>query len=80
MAINAAGDYTLTVHFAKQFYNGTSWNPDGTAVSKSVHFHVVNALSVETGDSSPLIPLICAAGAALLVIIILVIVLTKRRR
>ena len=80
MAINATGDYTLTVQFAKQLYNGSSWNSDGSTVSKSVHFHVVNALSVETGDSSPLIPLICAAGAALFVIIILVIILTKRRR
>ena len=80
MAINAAGDYTLTVTYAKDVYDGNKWNADGTTVTKSVTFHVVNALSVQTGDSSPLIPLAVAGGAALAVIIILVIVLKKRRK
>ena len=80
MAINAVGDYTLTVSYAKDIYDGSSWNADGTSVTKSVTFHVVNALSVQTGDSSPLIPLAIAGGAALAVIIILVIVLMRRRR
>ncbi len=79
MAINAAGDYTLTVSYAKDVYDGGSWNPDGTTATKSVTFHVVNALSVETGDSSPLIPLAIAGIAALIVIIALVVVLKKRR-
>ena len=80
MAINAAGDYTLTVSYAKDVYDGKDWVPDGTSVTKSVTFHVVNALSVQTGDSSPLIPLAIAGGAALVVIIILVIVLSRRRK
>ena len=80
MAINAVGEYTLTVSYAKDIYDGSSWNADGTSVTKSVTFHVVNALSVQTGDSSSLIPLAIAGGAALAVIIILVIVLMRRRR
>ena len=80
MAINAVGDYTLTVTFAKDVYDGSGWNPDGTTVTKSITFHVVNALSVQTGDSSPLIPLIIAGGAALVVIIALVVVLKKRKK
>ena len=80
MAINAVGDYTLTVSYAKEIYDGSSWNADGTSVTKSVTFHVVNALSVQTGDSSPLIPLAIAGGVALLAIIILVIVLLRRRK
>ena len=80
MAINAVGDYTLTVTYAKDVYDGNSWNPDGTSVTKSITFHVVNALSVQTGDSSPIIPLAIAGGAALAVIIILVVSLRRRGR
>ncbi|HCI74286.1 MAG TPA: hypothetical protein DHV42_07095, partial [Lachnospiraceae bacterium] len=80
MAINAVGDYTLTVTYAKDVYDGNTWNPDGTNVTKSITFHVVDALSVRTGDSSPLIPLAIAGGAALLVIIALVVVLLRKRR
>ena len=80
MAINAVGDYTLTVTYAKDVYDGNSWNPDGTSVTKSITFHVVNALSVQTGDSSPIIPLAIAGGAALAVIIILVVILRRRGR
>ena len=80
MAINAVGDYTLTVTYAKDVYDGSNWNPDGTNVTKSITFHVVNALSVKTGDSSPLIPLALAGGAALIVIIILIVVLRRRRK
>ena len=80
MAINAVGDYTLTVNYAKDVYDGSDWVADGTSVSKSITFHVVNALSVKTGDNSPLIPLAIAGGIALAVIIILIIVLKKRRK
>ena len=80
MAINAVGDYTLTVTYAKDVYDGNSWNPDGTSVTKSITFHVVNALSVQTGDSSPILPLAIAGGAALAVIIILVVILRRRGR
>lgn len=79
MAINAVGQYTLTVNFTKDVFDGNSWTSDGSSVSKSVTFHVVNALSVQTGDSSPILPLVIVAVAALAVIIIL-IVLKRRRR
>ena len=79
MAINAVGQYTLTVNFTKDVFDGNSWTSDGSVVSKSVTFHVVNALSVQTGDSSPIIPLIIAAVVALAVIIILIIVKKRRR-
>ena len=80
MAINAVGDYTLTVTYAKDVFDGDKWKADGTTVTKSITFHVVNALSVKTGDNSPLIPLIIAGCAALAVIILLVIILAKRRK
>ena len=80
MAINAVGDYTLTVTYAKDVFDGNTWNADGTTVTKSITFHVVNALSVQTGDSSPLIPLAIAGGCALAAIIALVVVLRKRRK
>ena len=80
MAINAVGDYTLTVTYGKDVYDGNDWVSDGTTVTRSITFHIVNALSVKTGDNSPLIPLAIAGGAALVVIIILIIVLKKRRK
>ena len=80
MAINAVGDYTLTVTYRKEVYDGNDWIPDGTNVTKSITFHVVNALSVKTGDSSPLIPLAIAGCAALAVIIALAVILIRRRK
>lgn len=80
MAINAVGEYTLTVNYSKDVFDGNNWVADGTYDSKSVTFYVVNALSVQTGDSSPIIPLIIAAVAALLVIVVLMVVRVKRRR
>ena len=29
MAINAVGQYTLTVNYAKDVFDGKTWNPDG---------------------------------------------------
>ena len=80
MAINAAGDYTLTVTYAREVYNGSSWKADGVTVTKSITFHVVNALSVNTGDSTPLVPLAIAAAAAVAVIVLMVVLLIRRRR
>ena len=79
MAINAAGDYTLTVTYAKEVYDGSGWYADGTTVTKSVTFHIVTAMSVNTGDSTPL-GLFAAVGAAALAAIIAVIVVLIRRR
>ncbi|MDD2959930.1 MAG: hypothetical protein PHR92_15675 [Lachnospiraceae bacterium] len=80
MAINATGEYTLTVTYSKDVFDGNTWNADGSTVTKSVKFYVVNALSVQTGDSSPIIPLAVAAVVALLVIIAVVVFMRKRRR
>jgi len=78
MAINAAGDYTLTVTYAKDVYDGSNWVADGTTTTKSLNFHVVNNLSVQTGDTSPIIPLAGTAGGALALIIVLL--LLRRRK
>lgn len=80
MAINAAGDYTLTVTYAKDVFDGGSWKADGTSVQKSITIHIVNALSVQTGDTNPIVPLAIMAAAALAVIIIVIAANRKRRR
>lgn len=80
MAINAVGQYTLTVNYSKDVFDGNNWVASGEYDSKSITFYVVNALSVQTGDSSPIIPLIIAAVGALLVIVVLMVVRIKRRR
>jgi hypothetical protein len=67
------------VTFTKDLFDGNSWVNTGVTDTKSVTFHVVTTLSVNTGDTTPIIPLIIAAGAAL-VVIILVAVLRLRRR
>lgn len=77
MAINAVGQYTLNVTYSKDVFNGESWVADGTYDTKSVSFYVVNALSVQTGDHSPIIPLAVAAGVSLIGMIVL---LAYRRR
>ena len=79
MAINAAGDYTLTVTYAKEVYDGSNWYTDGTTVTKSVTFHIVTAMSVNTGDSTPLGLFIAAGAAALAVIIALIVILIRRK-
>lgn len=79
MRIDAAREYTLTVTYVKDVFDGNSWVSDGTTASKSVNFYVVNALSVQTGDNSPIIPLVAAAAVALIVIILLVVFRRRRR-
>ncbi|HAC60675.1 MAG TPA: hypothetical protein DCF66_00710 [Lachnospiraceae bacterium] len=80
MAINAVGDYTLTVTYAKDVYDGNTWKADGTTDQKSITIHVVNTLSVKTGDTSPIIPLAIVAAAALAAIILLVVIRKKNRK
>lgn len=80
MAINAVGDYTLTVIYAKDVYDGNTWKADGTTDQKSITIHVVNTLSVKTGDTSPIIPLAIVAAAALAAIILLVVIRKKNRK
>lgn len=80
LAINAAGDYVVTVTFAKDVYDGSQWNADGTTVQKSITVHVVNALSVKTGDTSPILPLALLGAGALVLIIVLIVVMRKRNK
>ena len=76
MAINAVGDYTLTVTYAKDVYDGNTWKADGTTDQKSITIHVVNT----PGDTSPIIPLAIVAAAALAAIILLVVIRKKNRK
>ena len=78
MAINAVGDYTLTVTFTREIYRDGAWVSDGTVDTKSVSFRVVNALSVQTGDTTPLMLMILAAAGALLVILLTAVLLRRR--
>jgi hypothetical protein len=80
MAIKAVGEYTLKVNFAREVYDGESWNADGTTDTKTVTFRVVNDTSVATGDDTPVMTIALVAGAALLVFLILLAVLIRRRK
>ncbi len=79
MTINALGDYTLTVNYAKEVFDGSTWKADGAVDTKSAAIHIVNELAVKTGDSTPIIP-IAIAGVAALVLIIVLVVLKSRKR
>ena len=80
MSITAAGTYTLTVTYAKEIFDGSTWRADGTYDTKSVTFRVVNAMAVATGDESPIGLIVGVALAALAVIIAAVVFLVIRRR
>ena len=80
MAINAVGDYTLTVTFTKEVFRDGAWVSDGTTDTKSVSFHVVNALSVQTGDTTPIAATIATAVVALAVICLILAVRRRRHR
>lgn len=80
MAINAVGDYTLTVNFAREVYDGKNWNADGTTDSKSITIHVVNSLSVATGDTNPIMLYIILGLVGLAVVAAVVIFMTARKR
>mgnify|MGYP004447163741 FL=1 len=80
MAINATGEYNLTVTYNKDIFDGQNWVSDGTTTTQTIRFFVVNNHSVSTGDSSPILLLACVAGGALLLIIILIILKAKRRK
>ena len=40
MSIKAVGEYTVTVNFARQVYDGSQWVSDGTKDSKSIRFKI----------------------------------------
>lgn len=80
MSISTTGKYTLTVNFTKDVYKDGSWVSDGSTVSRTVTFNVVDALSVKTGDTNPILPLVIVTAAALAVIIILVVVKARSKK
>ena len=79
LEINTVGQYTLTVTYNKDIFDGSNWVADGTTVTKSVTFNVVNELSVKTGDNSPILALVITATIALLVIIALILLKNRRK-
>ncbi|MCD8023735.1 MAG: InlB B-repeat-containing protein [Lachnospiraceae bacterium] len=81
MSIKSTGEYTLSVSFARQVYDGSSWVSDGTTSTTSVTFNIVTSLeSVETGDTTPIIAVAAVAAVACLVFVILLVVFIRRRR
>ena len=80
MSINAVGQYTLTVTYTREVWNGSSWAADGNTDTKSVTFNVVNQLSVETGDTTPIIAMAALMLIALLLIIVVVVLRIRKRK
>ena len=81
MAISTPGDYTLTVLFTKEIYDGRSWTSTGTVDRKSLTFTVTDdPKAAQTSDDTPLLPMILAAVGSLLLIIGLVVFMIIRRR
>ena len=78
MSISSAEQYTLTVVFVKQIFDGNTWTITSQTDQKSVTFYVVNALAVQTGDTTPILPFAVAAVAALAVIAGILIYRKKR--
>ena len=80
MAVNAIGNYTLYVDFRKEVWNGTSWESNGATDTRSVSFTVTAPNAVQTGDDTPILPYVLAAGAALILIIILIVLRSRRKK
>ncbi len=84
MSIKKAGEYTLTVCFTKQLWNGSEWEDDGTTALSTVTFYIEGESgeygSVNTGDTTPVTLIVVIAVAACLIFIILLVVFIRRRR
>ncbi|MCD7841132.1 MAG: InlB B-repeat-containing protein, partial [Lachnospiraceae bacterium] len=81
MSIKKTGEYTLTVTFERQVYDGSSWVADGTTTTTSVTFNIVESLeSVQTGDDTPIMQVVVIAVVACLIFIVLLVVFIRRRR
>ncbi len=81
MSIKKTGEYTLTVTFARQVYDGSSWVADGTTTTTSVTFNIVESLeSVQTGDDTPIMQVVAIAVVACLIFIVLLVVFIRRRK
>ena len=80
MAVNAMGNYTLYVDYKKEVWNGTSWEANGATDTRSVSFVVSAPNAVQTGDDTPILPFVIAAGAALILIIVLVALRMRKKK
>ena len=80
MAVNAMGNYTLYVDYKKEVWNGTSWEANGATDTRSVSFVVTAPNAVQTGDDTPILPFVIAAGAALILIILLVVLRVRKKK
>ncbi len=81
MSIKKTGEYTLTVTFERQVYDGSSWVADGTTTTTSVTFNIVESLdAVQTGDDTPIMQVVAVAVVACLIFIVLLVVFIRRRR
>ena len=79
MAISATGTYTLSVVFSKQIFDGNIWNVTDQTDQKSVSFHVVDMLAVQTGDQTPVTALVFTALAALAAVFMMLALRSRRR-
>ncbi|MGI6017870.1 MAG: LPXTG cell wall anchor domain-containing protein [Marvinbryantia sp.] len=92
-SVSIAGNYTLTVNFQKQVYQGGEWKNTDTIDSKAVNFSAgqiiqgkpVNGsedgirINPQTGDTSPIIPLVILLVIAIVAIVGVVIYQKKRK-
>ncbi len=88
--ISKAGNYTLTTSFQKQIYNGHEWTSTDIADSRSVSFTVGGSATSEagsntavhinpqTGDSTPIVPIVGALVAALAGIIAAIVMKIRK--
>ncbi len=82
------GSYTVLVTYQKQRYDGEKWLSTETADSKSVTFTIGNSsaegannaihINPQTGDDTPIIPIVIAMVLALVGIVSTVIFRRKR--
>ncbi len=83
MSIKKEGEYTLTVCFTKQVWNGSAWEADGTTAVAAVTFYIQASEeneAVETGDTTPVTMIVVIAVLACLIFVILLVVFIRRRR
>ena len=87
-----SGEYTLSVVFSRQEYDGSNWVTSGEQDTKKVSFRVADGsgvtptptltaeqkAAVQTGDNSPIIPLVIALVVAVLCIVGVVVFRKKK--
>ena len=89
--IGRNGNYTLTVNYMQQSFDGVKWVDSNVTDTKKVSFIVGTGQikgtpaakavkGVQTGDDNPVLPLVIALTAAAAAVIILLIILMRRRK